>query len=191
MLQSDIKLYLEQRRDAVSLLLRTKRLTGNIQHLEDTSADAEDAITSGSVVDQLDGYSHANPSGARGFTLVNLDTQATEAIPSQSGPNPPKRSSAYRWSSELDLARFAPPGVEKFDDLEVQSHEAKLLDTGETVNAQIAQVERIRERLLRIGTKKGSVRRGNPVAEKLARAPHPPTHKPRKLKSPTNLPQSN
>ena len=187
-LQPDIKLYLKQRRAAVSLLLCP---TETIQHLEDSRADAEGAITSAPVVDQLDQDSHAKLSGARRLTLINSNTRATEAIPCHSGPNPPKRSSAYRWSSELDHARFVTPGVVRFDDLEVRSHEARLSDTGGTVNAQTAHLEGIKGRLLRIGTRKGAARRGNPVAEKLARAPRPPTHEPCKLKSPTNLPHPN
>ena len=190
-LQPDIKLYLKQRRAGVSLLLSTECPTETIQHMEDSRADAEGAITSAPVVDQLDRDSHAKLSGARRLTLINSNTRATQAIPCHSGPNPRKRSSAYRWSSELDHARFVTPGVVRFDDLEVRSHEANLSDTGGIINAQTAQPEGIRGRLLRIGTRKGGVRRGNPVAEKLARAPHPPTHEPCELKSPTNLPQSN
>ncbi len=183
MLPLDIKLYLERRRAAVRRLLSIEGSSGYIQHLEDSGADAEAGITFAPVVDQLDRKPHAHPSGAKGPTSENSDIQATEAMPSHSGPNPLRHSSAYKWSSELEHARFPTPEVEELDNVETQSHEAKVLDTRDTGSAQTAKRGAKRRRILRLGARRGTVHRGNPLAERLAQAPPPPTHEPRDLQS--------
>ena len=177
----DIKLYLERRRAAVSHVLSTEGSSEYIRHLEDSGADAEAAITFAPVVDQLDRNPHADPSGAQGPTSENYDIQATEAMSSHSGPNPLKHSSAYKWSSELEHARFPTPEVEELVNWEIQSHEARVLDTRDTASAQTTKHGAKRVRILRLITRRGAVHRGNPLAEKLAQAPHPPTHRPREL----------
>ena len=180
----DIELYLKRRRAAVGHLLSKEGSSENIQHLEDSGADAEDAITFAPVVDQLDQNTHANPSGAQGPISENPDIQATEAMPSHSGPNTLKRSSGYKWSSELEHARFPTPEFEELDDWEIQPNETKVLDTEDTGGAHKAKHGAKRGRILRQGTRRGAVHRGNPLAEKLAQAPHPPTHEPRDLQLP-------
>ena len=186
----DIKLYLERRRAAVSHLLSFEGSLKYNRHLEESRADAEAAIMFAPVVDQLDRNPHANLSGAQGPTSENSDIQAIEAMSSHSGPNPLKHSSAYKWSSELQHARFPTPEVEELDDLEIQSHEAKALDTRDTASAQTAKHGAKRVRMLRLSTRRGAVHRGNPLAERLAQAPPPPTHEPRDLQSVTYHPRA-
>ena len=181
----DIELYLERRRAAVSHLLSVEGSPQYIQHLEDSGADAEDAITVAPVLDQPSRNPDAKPSRAQGPTSENSDGKATKAMPSHSGPNPVKHSSAYKWSSELEHAKFPTPEVEQLDDLEIRSHEAKVLDAKDTVRPQTAKHGAKRVRILRLGTKRGAVHSGNPLAKKLDQAPRPPTHEPGKPKSPT------
>ena len=171
-LPPDIKLYLERRRAAVSHLLSLEGSAGYIRCLEGSGADSEDAIVFAPVVDQGDRNPHINPSGAHG------DTQGTETMPFHSGPDPSKQSSVYQWSSELEHARFPPHEVQELDDLKVQSHEAKVLDTGDNGSAQTARHGAATRRILHLGARTRPVHGGNLLAEKLAQAPHPPTHEP-------------
>ena len=181
----DIELYLKRRRAAVSHLLSIECSSEYIQHREDSGANAEDAVTFVPVVDQLDGNTHANPLGTQGPTSENPAIQATKAMPSHSGPNILKHSSGYKWSSELEHARFPTPGFEDLDNWEIQSNETKALDTGDNGGTQKAKPGVKRGRTLRPGTRRGAVHRGNPLAEKLAQAPHPPTQEPHDLQLPT------
>ena len=168
----NIKLYLERRRAAVSHSLSLEGSSRYTRHLEDSGADAEDAITFAPVVDQVDRDPHAHPLRAQGPTLVNFDTQPTETMPSRSGHTVLKQSSAYKWSSELEYARVPTP------ELTIQSDEANVLDTKDKESAQRAKPGATRERMLHLDARKGAVHRGNPFAEELAQAPHPPTHEP-------------
>ena len=131
----DIKLYLERRRAAVSHLLslegslmhkRHLGLTldgssGYVRHLEESGANAEDAITSAPPVDPVDLDSY--PISLRARLPTDLDTQAIGTMPSHSGPHLLGESSAYKWSSELEHARFPTPEAEELDYLKVQSDE--------------------------------------------------------------------
>ena len=185
-LPPDIELYLKRRRAAVGHLLSIEGFSDYIQHLEDFRADTDDTITLAPFVDQLDRNPKANSLGDQGPTSENLDIQATEEMPSHSGPNPVKHSSGYKWSSELEHARFPTPEVEEVDDWEIQSHEAKSKNTSDTGNAQTAKHGAKRGRIMRLGIRRGAVHRGNPLAETLAQAPHPPTHEPCDLQSKVN-----
>ena len=171
----NIKLYLERRRSAVSHSLSLEGSSRYIRHVEDSGADAEDAITFAPVVDQVDRDPHAHPFRAQGPTSVNCDTQPTKMMPSRSGHTILKQSSAYKWSLELEHARVPTPG------LTIQSDEAKVLDTKDIGSAQRARHGATRERMLRLDVRRGAVHRGNPFAEELAQAPHPPTHEPYNL----------
>ncbi|KAK0508541.1 hypothetical protein JMJ35_008817 [Cladonia borealis] len=184
-LPSNIKLYLERRRAAVSHLLSVESSPEYIQHLGDSGADAEVATTVAPVHDLPSREPPAEPSRAQRPTSEISNTQATKAVPSHPGPNPVKLSSAYKWSSELENARFPTPEVEQLVDLEIRSHEAKVLDARDKVRPQTAKRGAKRVRILRRGTRRGAMHNGNPLAEKLARAPRPPTHEPGKPKSPT------
>ena len=175
-LPSNIKLYLERRRAAVSHLLSLEGSAGYIRWLEGSGADSEDAIVFAPVVDQGDRNPHINPSGA------HSGTQGTETMPFHSGPDHFKQSSAYKWSSELEHARFSPHEVQELDDLKVQSHEAKALDTRDKGSAQTARHGATTRRILRPGARSRPVHGGNLLAEKLAQAPHPPTHEPYTLR---------
>ena len=175
-LPSNIKLYLERRRAAVSHLLSLEGPTEHIRCLEDSGADSEDTIVFAPVVDQGDQNPHINPSEAHG------DTQGTETMPFHSGPDPFKHSSAYKWSSELEHARFSPHEVQELDDLKVQSHEAKALDTRDNGSAQTARHGATTRRILHLGARTRPVHGNNLLAEKLAQAPHPPTHEPYTLR---------
>ncbi len=135
----DIKLYLERRRAAVSHFLSLEGSSEYIRHLEDSGADAENAMTFAPIVDQLYRNPNANPSGAQEPTLVNFGAQATETMPSHAGRSPLKQSPAYKWSLELEHARFPTPEVEELDHLKVQSHEAEVRDTRDNVSAQTAK----------------------------------------------------
>ena len=183
-LPPDIELYLKRRRAAVGHLLSIEGLSDYIQHLEDFRADADNTITLAPFVDQLDRNPHANSLGGQRPTSENLDIQA-EAVPSHSGPNSVKHSSGYQWSSAFEHARFPTPGVGEVDDWEIKSHEVKVQDTRDTGNAQTAKHGAKRGRIMCLGIRRGAVHRGNPLAEKLAQAPHPPTHEPRDLQLPT------
>ena len=170
----DIKLYLERRRAAVSHLLsfegslRHKRhlewtfdgSSGYVRHLkesganlEESGANAEDAITSAPPVDPVEWVSHPNSLRAR--------------LPTD-----------YKWSSELEHARFPTPEADELDYLKVQSDEGKVLDTVDNGSARRAKPGAMRERILRLGGRRGAVHRGNPVAERLTQAPPPPSHEP-------------
>lgn len=181
----DIELYLERRRAAVSRLLSVESSPEYIQHLGDSGADAEDATTVAPVHDLPSRDPHAKPSRAQRPTSENSNTQATKAMPSHPGPILVKHSSAYKWSSELEHARFPTPEVEQLDDLEIRSHEAKVLDAKDKVRPQTAKQRAKRVRILRLGPRRGAVHSGNPLSKKLAQAPCPPTHEPGKPKSPT------
>ena len=177
-LPSNIKLYLERRRAAVSHLLSLEGSAGYTRSLEGSGVDSEDAIVFAPVVDQGDRKPHINPSGAHN------DTQGTETIPFHPGPNPFKQSSAYKWSSELEHAIFPPHEVQEFDDLKVQSHETKLPDTRDSGSAQTqtARHGATTRRMLRLDARTRPVQSGNLLAEKLTRAPHPPTREPYTLR---------
>ena len=181
----DIELYLERRRAAVSHLLSIEGSSEYIRHLEDSGVDAEDAITFAPVVDQLDRNTHINPSGAQAPTSENPDIQATEVMLPHSGPNILKHSSGYKWSSELEHARFPTPEFEDFDNWEIRSNKTKSQDAGDIGGVQKAKRRAKKGRILRSGTRRGAVYPGNPLAEKLAHAPHPPTHVPRDPQLPT------
>ena len=174
----DIELYLKRRRAEVAHLLSIEGSSKYIQRLEDFGADADDTITLAPLVDQLDRNPLMNSSGSQGPTLENLDIQATEAVPSHSGPSQVKHSSDYKWSLELGHARFPGPEVE-LDDWEIQSHKAKVQGTRDTGNAQTAKNGAKWGRIMCLGTRRGAVHRGDPLADILAQAPHPPTHEPR------------
>ena len=173
-LPSNVKLYLERRRAAVSHLLSLEGSAGYTRSLEGSGADSEDAIVFAPVVDQGDRKSHIDPSGA------HEDTQGTETMPIHSGPNSFKQSSAYKWSSEMEHAMFPPPEVHEFDDLKVQSHQAISLETRDSASAQTqtARQGATTRRVFRRGARTRPVQGGNLLAEKLAQAPHPPTHEP-------------
>ena len=186
MLPLDIKLYLERRRAAVNQLLSLEGSKIYIPPFRESGDDAEDAVTFAPVVDQIDREPHANPSRAQGPTSVDFETQAIETKPSPSRPNLLKQSSAYKWSLELEHARFPAPGAEELYELEAQSYEAKELDTGDNGSTQTAKRGLTNNRIFHFGAKRGAVHRGNTTEEKLAQAPHPPTHEPRDLQLPTN-----
>ena len=183
----DIKLYLERRRAAVSHLLSLEGSlrynrhlestldgsSGCVRHLEESQADAEDAITSAPDFNQVTWNYH--PNGRRAQLPTDLDTQSIETMPSHSGPHLPKQASAYKWSSELEHARFPTPEAEELKYLEVQSDEAKVLGTVDNGSARKAKPGAMRERRLRLGARRSAVHRGNPLAEKLALAPRPPS----------------
>ena len=171
-LPSNIKLFLERRRAAVSHLLSLEGSAGYIRCPEGSGADSEDAIVFAPAVDHGDRNPHINPSGAHG------DTQDIETMPSHSGPYPFKQSSAYQWSSELEHAMFPPREVQKLADLKIQSHKAKVLDTRDNGSAQQARHGATTGRILRPGARTRPVHGGNLLAEILAQAPHPPTHEP-------------
>ena len=160
----NIKLYLERRRTAVSHLLSLEGSSRYIRQLEDSGTGAEDAITSAPFVEQVDRVPNAHPLRGLDLTSVDFDTQPTLTMPSHSGPTLLRQSSFYKWSSELERARVPTPD------------EAKVLDTRDNESAQRAKAGTTRERILRLDTRRGSVHRGNPFAEELAQAPHPPTH---------------
>ena len=181
----DIELYLKRRRAAVGHLLSIEGASDYIPRLENFETDVDDAITHAPLVDQLERNLHTNSLGGQGLTLKNFDIQATEAVPSHSGPNPAKHLSGYKWSTELEHAGFPRTEVEELDDWEIQLHEAKVQGTRDTDNAQTAKHGAKRGRIMRLGTRRGAVHRGDPLAEKLAQAPHPPTHEPRDLQLPT------
>ena len=175
----DIKLYVEWRRAAISQLssLEGSKIYG--RPLREPGDDAEDAVTFAPGVDHIDWEPHANPLRGQGPTSVNVETRAIETKPSHSRPDLLQQSSAYKWSLELEHARFPAPEAEEIYELEAQSHEAKELDTKDNAGAQTARHGLTNGRILCLGVRKGAVHRGNTVAERLAQAPHPPTHEPR------------
>ena len=168
----DIKLYLERRRAAVSHSLSLEGSSEYGRHLRESGVDAEDAITIVPVADD------PNSSRAQVPTSMNFDAQAMATMPSHSGLHLLKQSSNYKWSSEMERARFPTPEAEELDYLEVQPDEAKVLHTLDNGNVRTTEFGAMMEQRLRLEARRGAVHRGDPVAEKLSQAPHPPTHEP-------------
>lgn len=185
LLPLDIKLYVERRRAAINQLLSLEGSKIYLRPLRESGDDAEDAVTFAPGVDHIDWEPHANSSRGQGPTSVDFETQAIETKPYHSRPDLLKQSSAYKWSFELEHARFPAPEAEELYALEAQSHEAKDLNTKEKAGTQKARHGLTNGRILCLGVRKGAVHRGNPLVEKLAQAPHPPTHEPRELQLPT------